>query len=121
MTTLKTLQATTGLSPALARGWIAALVLACSTVSACGPTSNMLHSRSGEPMVIQQSAYSEEGCLQNLEAEAQRIGMQLRSTDVKGSFFGDSLLWPFVKGYVCIGTDHVVPFGIVGNPYLYQG
>lgn len=105
----------------LSRGWTAAVVLACMAVSACGPSSTMFHSQIGEPMVIQQSAYSAEGCRRNLAEEAQRIGMPLRSTDVKGSIFGDTLLWPFIKGYVCIGTDQAVPPGIIGQPYLYQG
>ncbi len=90
-------------------------------MTGCGPTSVMMHSQTGDPIVIQESAWSANGCKANLEEEAHRLGVSLRSTDVKGSIFGDSLFWPFVKGYVCLGTGHEIPPGIVGKPYLYQG
>ncbi len=90
-------------------------------LSACGPSAVMLHSQTGEPMVIQESAYTAWGCRKNLAEEAQRVGMALKSTDMKGWFFGDSLMWPFVKGYVCLGTDQDLPPGMLGKPYVYQG
>ena len=92
-----------------------------SGMAACGPNSVMLHGQTGEPILVQESAYTAAGCRQNLEEEAQRIGMPLRSTDIKGSLFGDTLLWPFVKGYVCLGTDRDLPIGIVGTTSLYRG
>ena len=95
--------------------------LTCVLLTACGPASVMYHSRTGEPILIQESAYTAWGCKQNLQDEAQRVGMPLRSTDMKGSFFGDSFYWPIVKGYVCIGSDRETPAGIVGTPVLYQG
>lgn len=94
---------------------------ACFLLTACGPTSVMYHSRTGEPILIQESAYTAGGCEHNLRDEAQRVGMPLRSTDVKGRFFGDPFYWPFVKGYVCIGTERELPPGLVGTPALYQG
>ena len=90
-------------------------------VSACGPSSVMWHSRTGEPILIQESAYTAGGCRRNLEAEAKRTGMVLRSIDVKGRFFGDAFYWPLVKGYVCLGTDRDLPIGVEGTTTLYQG
>lgn len=104
----------------IGRGLAIAVLLASSLV-ACGPSSMMLHSQTGEPILIQESAYTASGCEQTLQEEAVKSGMLLRSTDVKGSLFGDALLWPFVKGYVCIGTNQVIPRGIVGTPSLYNG
>lgn len=96
-------------------------VLCALGLSACGPSAVMLHSRTGEPIAVQESAYTAWGCRKNLAEEADRVGMSLKSTDVKGWFFGDSLMWPFVKGYVCLGTDQDLPPGILGKTYVYQG
>lgn len=96
-------------------------VLFALGLSACGPSAVMLHSRTGDPIAIQESAYTAWGCRRNLSEEAERVGMALKSTDVKGWFFGDSLMWPFVKGYVCLGTDQDLPPGILGKTYVYQG
>ena len=101
-------------------GW-AVMAIWASSLTACGPSSMMLHSETGEPILLQESAYTASGCEENLEEEAQELGMPLRSTDIKGSLFGDTLLWPFIKGYVCIGTAQPIPRGIVGSPYLYHG
>ena len=106
--------------PSVGRGLILAVLLA-SGLTACGPSSMMLNSQTGEPILIQESAYTAGGCEQNLQEEADRSGMALRSTAVKGSLFGDALLWPFVKGYVCIGTNRFIPRGVVGTPSLYNG
>lgn len=90
-------------------------------LTACGPSSVMLHSRTGDPILLQESAFTADGCRQDLQEEAERIGMTLRSADVKGSLFGEALLWPFVKGYVCVGTAQELPRGITGTTTLYGG
>ena len=102
------------------RTGIASVALAAG-LTACGPSSMMLNNETGEPILIQESAYTASGCVRNLQEEADNSGMTLRSTDVKGSLFGDALLWPFVKGYVCIGTNQAIPRGIVGTTSLYRG
>ena len=99
---------------------VAAVALAAG-LTACGPSSMMLHNETGEPILLQESAYTASGCERNLQEEADSSGMTLRSTDVKGSLFGETLLWPFVKGYVCIGTNQAIPRGIVGTTSLYPG
>ncbi|MFO0773854.1 MAG: hypothetical protein U0172_04210 [Nitrospiraceae bacterium] len=97
------------------------LTIALLLTTGCGPSSVMMNSKTDGPIVIQQSAYTASGCRANLASEADRLGITLRATDVKGSLFGDALLWPFVKGYVCLGSDQNIPLGITGHPYLYQG
>ncbi len=73
-------------------------------MSGCGPHYVVASRETGRPLIIVSSAYTQSGCLDNLHEEAERLGVGLRSLSVKGSFFGDTLLWPFYKGYTCTGT-----------------
>ena len=86
------------------------------TISGCGPQSVTLHSQTRLPMILQESAYTESGCREHLTDKAHELGMTLQSVSVKGWFFGDTLLWPLYKGYVCFGIDRDLPALIVGNP-----
>jgi hypothetical protein len=85
-------------------------------ISGCGPQSVTLSSYTRLPMILQESAYTESGCREQLIGRAQELGVTLQSTSVKGWFFGDTLLWPLYKGYVCFGTDRDLPALIVGSP-----
>jgi hypothetical protein len=85
-------------------------------LSGCGPQSVTLHGQTRLPMILQESAYTESGCREHLIDRAHELGMSLQSVSVKGWFFGDTLLWPLYKGYICFGTDRDLPALIVGNP-----
>lgn len=100
----------------ISRWLIVAWAGLCLTVSGCGPQSVTLHSQTRLPMILQESAYTESGCREHLTDRARELGMTLQSVSVKGWFFGDTLLWPLYKGYVCLGTDRDLPALIVGSP-----
>ncbi|MGE3152109.1 MAG: hypothetical protein AB7G48_10975 [Nitrospiraceae bacterium] len=95
---------------------IVAGALLLFAVGGCGPQSVTLNSGTRSPMILQESAYTESGCREHLTDKAHELGMTLQSVSVKGWFFGDTLLWPLYKGYVCFGTDRDLPALIVGSP-----
>lgn len=78
----------------------------------------MFHSVTGLPILVIRRAATSAGCFETMKEEAARLGVTFRYVHVKGSFFGDLLLWPFEKGYSCeaaIGPERslrgVYPYG----------
>ena len=83
-------------------------------VSGCASEYDTFHTETGEPLLLSRRAYSKETCLQKIHEEGARLGVTFRYIHVKGSLFGQSLLWPFEGGYACeaaIGPE-VKPRGI---------
>lgn len=84
----------------------------------CAQEYAMFHSVTGQPILVIRRATTTEGCFETMREEAARLVVTFRYVHVKGSYFGDSLLWPFVKGYSCeaaIGPERsprgVYPYG----------
>lgn len=67
----------------------------------CASEYDVFHSKTGEPILLSRRAYSKESCLQQIHEEGNRLGVTFRYVHVKGSLFGQSLLWPFEGGYAC--------------------
>lgn len=91
----------------------------------CAQESTVFHSRTGQPLLVIKRASTGTACFEMMKDEAARLGVTFRYVHVKGSFFGNSLLWPFEKGYSCeaaIGPERS-PSGAYpyGSPLLSQG
>jgi hypothetical protein len=52
------------------------------------------------------SAYTQSGCLQELQEAANRAGVEVRLKDVQTDLGWQILLFPFYKGYKC--TDEII-------------
>ncbi|MDH4186229.1 MAG: hypothetical protein OEV08_04460 [Nitrospira sp.] len=70
-------------------------------ITGCAEPYTVYHSETGEPLILGRRAYSYEGCLAEIREEAARLGVTFTSVQVKGSWEGRSLLWPFEPGYAC--------------------
>ena len=55
------------------------------------------------PAQIVVSAYTENGCLEELQEEAKRAGVEVRLKDIQTDLGWEIFLFPFYKGYKCIG------------------
>jgi hypothetical protein len=83
-------------------------------LSACAEDYTVFHSQTGQPILLTRRGVTLEHCVQAVREEGTRLGVTFRYIHVKGSLFGQSLLWPFEKGYVCeaaIGPERF-PTGI---------
>jgi hypothetical protein len=69
--------------------------------TSCASEYDVFHTQTGEPLLLSRRAYSKESCLQQIDEEGHRLGVRFRYVHVKGSLFGQSLLWPFEGGYAC--------------------
>ncbi len=77
-------------------------------LASCADPYTVFDSRTGEPILLIRRASSYEECLDTMRAESERLGVTFRYVHVKGSLAGQSLLWPFERGYACeaaIGPD----------------
>lgn len=73
-------------------------------LTSCAEPYTVFHSQAGSPLILGRRAYSYEGCLSTMREEADRLGVSLSTIQVKGSWEGRSLLWPFEPGYACEGA-----------------
>lgn len=94
-------------------------------LAGCAPSYTVFHSETGKPIMLTRRAYSYEGCFSIMREESARLGVSLSTVQVKGSWQGQSLLWPFEPGYYCeaaIGPERL-PSGIYPNvpPLSPQG
>ena len=80
---------------------IVSLLFLCS---ACGPHYVVSSTTTGRPLSVTTSAYTEGGCLDTLHHEVARLRLKVRAVNVHGWLFGDTLLWPFYKGYSCTAS-----------------
>ncbi|MEQ1656724.1 MAG: hypothetical protein ABL960_13595 [Nitrospira sp.] len=67
----------------------------------CASEYDAFHTQTGEPLLLSRRAYSRDACLEEIRAEGTRLGVTFRYVNVRGSLFGQSLLWPFEGGYAC--------------------
>ena len=94
-------------------------------LAGCAEPYTVFHNQTGQPIILGRRAYSYEGCLSTMREEAARLGVTLSTIQVKGSWQGQSLLWPFEPGFYCEGAigPERLPSGIYPNvpPHLPQG
>jgi hypothetical protein len=101
------------------------LVIMILLLAGCAEPFTVFHSQTGEPILLGRRSYTYEGCLSTMREEAARLGVTFRTIQVRGSWEGRSLLWPFEPGYACeaaIGPERL-PNGIYMNvpPLSPQG
>ena len=106
----------------MTRGLLLFMIL---LLAGCAESYTVFHNRTGNPIILSRRASSYEDCLSTMREEAARLGVSLSAVQVKGSWQGRSLLWPFEPGYACegiIGPERL-PRGIYPNvpPLLPQG
>ena len=82
------------------RGLLLAIIL---ILGGCAESYTMFHSQTGQPIMLGRRAYTYEGCLSTMHEEAARLGVSIGRVNVRGSWQGRSLLWPFEPGYACEG------------------
>ena len=101
------------------------LIIILVLLAGCAESYTVFHSQTGNPIILGRRAYSYDGCLATMREEAIRLGVSLSRVQVRGSWEGRSLLWPFEPGYACEGTigTEGLPHGIYPNvpPLLPQG
>jgi hypothetical protein len=68
----------------------------------CGP-AYVLPETKERPGNIVVSAYTQSGCLEDLQEAANRAGVEVRLKDVQTDLGWQILLFPFYKGYKCTG------------------
>jgi hypothetical protein len=101
------------------------LLIMILLLTGCAEPYTVFHSQTGEPIILGRRSYTYEGCLSTMREEAARLGLSLSTVQVKGSWEGRSLLWPFEPGYACEGAigPERLPHGIYLNvpPLAPQG
>jgi hypothetical protein len=98
----------------MTRGLLLIMIL---LLAGCAESYTVFHNQTGKPIMLVRRAYSYEGCLSTIREEAARLGVSLSTVQVKGSWEGRSLLWPFEPGYSCEGAigPERLPHGIYPN------
>jgi len=106
----------------MTRGLMLIMIL---LLAGCAEPYTVFHNQTGNPIILGRRAYSYEGCFSTMREEAARLGVSLSTVQVKGSWEGRSLLWPFEPGYACEGVigPERLPHGIYLNvpPLSPQG
>jgi hypothetical protein len=57
----------------------------------------------GKPAQIVVRAYTQNGCLEELQQEAKNRGVEVKLTNVESDLGWEILVFPFYKGYKCTG------------------
>ena len=101
------------------------LLIVILLMAGCAEPYTVFHNQTGNQIILGRRAYSYDGCLSTMREESARLGVSLSRVQVRGSWQGRSLLWPFEPGYACEGTIGPVrlPHGIYPNvpPLSPQG
>ena len=76
-------------------------------ITGCGP-QYYLQENQGKPAQIVVSAYTQNGCLEELQQEAKNQGVEVKLTNVETNYRLAPSPWenfflPFYKGYKCTG------------------
>ena len=90
------------------------IILFALLIAGCADEYIVLHSQTGEPLLLSRRAWTYEGCVARAKEDVARMGITSRYLHVRGSFVGRSLLWPFEPGYACeaaIGPEQL-PGGV---------
>jgi hypothetical protein len=70
-------------------------------VTGCASEYIVLHSVTGEPLIISRRAASAPACITKIKRDGSELGVTFRYIHMRGTLFGRSLLWPFEQGYAC--------------------
>jgi len=101
------------------------IVIMILIMEGCAESYTVFHSETNDPIILGRRAYSYNGCISTVQEEAARLGVSLSAIQVRGSWQGRSLLWPFEPGYACEGAvgPARLPHGIYPNvpPLSPQG
>jgi hypothetical protein len=62
-----------------------------------------LPENAGRPVQIVVSAYTEDGCLEELKEEGKRRGVEVKLNKVETDLGWELFFFPFYKGYKCTG------------------
>ncbi len=75
---------------------------------ACGPNFYRPALGLDQPAEITVSAYTQDGCLENLEEEAKKHNVNVQLKNIETELGWQILLFPYYKGYRCTGivTEH---------------
>ncbi|HEY7220985.1 MAG TPA: hypothetical protein VH985_21610 [Candidatus Binatia bacterium] len=71
-------------------------------IAGCGP-QYVLPETKQQPGQIVVSAYTQSGCLEELQEAARAGGVEVRLKDVQADLGWQIFLFPFYKGYKCTG------------------
>jgi hypothetical protein len=83
------------------RGYLNGFV-AFALLAGCGPQFSLPETKE-RPAQIVVSAYTQSGCFEELQEAANRSGVEIRLKDVQTDLGWEIFLFPFYKGYKCIG------------------
>jgi predicted small lipoprotein YifL len=81
--------------------WIVSFLLVCM-IAGCGPRY-YIPADKDKPGEIVVSAYTQEGCLEELQEEAKAQNVEVKLRKIETDLGWEILLFPFYKGYRCIG------------------
>jgi hypothetical protein len=70
----------------------------------CGPNFYKPGLSLDQPAEITVSAYSQDGCLENLQEEAHKRNLEVKLKDIQTELGWQILLFPYYKGYRCTGV-----------------
>lgn len=70
----------------------------------CGPSFYKPGLESNQPAEITVSAYTQQGCLDNLQEEARNRNVQVKLKDVQSDLGWEIFFWPLYQGYRCTGV-----------------
>lgn len=70
----------------------------------CAKEFMVLHSQTGEVLIIARRSHTMDSCVAKLQEDANQMGVTFRYVHVRGATVGRSLLWPFEPGYACEGA-----------------
>lgn len=104
---------------------VSGLFFVLGLITGCADEFILLHSASGDPLLISRRAHTSEACTAKIKEDAAGMGVTFRYVHVRGSVAGRSLLWPFEPGYACeaaIGPEQR-PTGVypIGTQIVRQG
>lgn len=71
-------------------------------IAGCGPQFYLPESKD-RPAQIVVSAYTQNGCIEELQEEAKKRGVEVKLKDVETDLGWEILVFPFYKGYKCTG------------------
>ena len=71
-------------------------------ITACGPQFYLPESK-GTPAQIVVSAYTQNGCFEELQEEGKKRGVEVKLKSVETDLGWEIFLFPFYKGYKCTG------------------
>ena len=78
------------------------IVVLLGLIAGCGPQFALPETKD-RPAQIVVSAYTQNGCLEDLQETANRAGVDVRLKDVQADLGWQIFLFPSYKGYKCIG------------------